>query len=302
MGQRLDASIIDELPSLAPREAPALPWPEMVGAMANGPSRRSLTVLIPAYNEYSTVTALIDKVLRSPLVAQVVIVDDGSTDATAAVIVQWLNERSSPENIDFIRHAANRGKGAAIRTGLALANGDVVLIQDADLEYDPDDYPSLVVPILSGRTDVVYGSRFLDGRNRAGSIVNRVCVWLLNAAVRLLYGVKISDEATCYKAFRTDLLKRLELRCERFEFCPEVTAKLCGLGIAIHEVPIGYAPRTTAEGKKIGWHDAIEAFWTLLWWRFAPLKLLDDGELADAKTRARRVNEAQLREVAEVSA
>lgn len=267
-------------------------------AVSNG-GDALLSVIVPVYDEAATVIALLDRVAAAPLRKQAIVVDDGSRDATARLVERRINCEADAA---LIRHAANRGKGAAIRTGLAFATAEVVVIQDADLEYDPEDYPLLVEPILSGEADVVYGSRFLGGRNRAGSFPNRFCVSLLNASVRLLYGVKISDEATCYKAFRTDLLKRLDLRCERFEFCPEVTAKLCRLGIVIHEVPIRYTPRTKAEGKKIGWRDAVEAFATLLWWRFAPVRLLDDDELAAVKADAPRDEETALPEAAEVSA
>jgi glycosyltransferase involved in cell wall biosynthesis len=150
---------------------------------------------------------------------------------------------------------------------LAAARGDVTLIQDADLEYDPDDYPKLVEPIRNGDADVVYGSRYRCQENYLPWTPNRVCVHLLNVMVRMLYRQRITDEATCYKVFRTDLLRRLDLQCERFEFCPEVTAKVCRAGVPIREVPIRFHPRFAADGKKIRWKDGVEAVWTLLRWR-----------------------------------
>ena len=144
-----------------------------------------------------------------------------------------------------------------------------MLVQDADLEYDPEDYPFLVEPIRSDEAQVVYGSRYLTGDNPSPGKANLLCVKLLSVIVWMLYGQRTTDEATCYKVFRTDLMKRLDLQCERFEFCPEVTAKVCRLGLRIHEVPISYLPRTVADGKKISWRDGLVAIWTLLWWRVA---------------------------------
>lgn len=237
-----------------------------------------LTVLVPVFNEARTVMALLRRVAASPYSAQIIVIDDDSRDETVPLIERWLRDDSRCE-ATLLRRSENGGKGAAIRTGLPHARGEIVLIQDADLEYDPDDYPALIEPIRSGSADVVYGSRFPGSGARSGRAWHRLCRLLLNAAVWMLYGRRLTDEATCYKVFRTDLLRRLDLKCERFEFCPEVTSKLCRLGIAIHEVPISYRPRTTAEGKKIGWRDAVQAFWTLIWWRFAPVRLLSDEEL-----------------------
>lgn len=234
----------------------------------------SLTVLIPAFNEASTIGEILNRVLAIPYQKQVIVIDDGSEDGTGGIAEQWPVEQAAEHQVLVLRHAENRGKGAAIRTGLEHARGEITIIQDADLEYDPQDYPALVERIGLGDAQVVYGSRTQAAVGWRGS-AHRLCRRLLNLAVFCLYGRRIADESTCYKAFRTDLLKRLELRCERFEFCPEVTAKLCRLGLPIHEVPISYQPRSAAEGKKIGWRDAVEAFWTLVYWRFAPVKLVD---------------------------
>ncbi|MBN1908516.1 MAG: glycosyltransferase family 2 protein [Pirellulales bacterium] len=228
-------------------------------------SRRPLlTVIVPVYNEAATIGAVLRKVLRVPLDKQVVVVDDGSTDQTPDRLKPWAGR---PE-VEIVGHRVNRGKGAAIRTGLALARGRFTIIQDGDLEYDPRDYARLVEPLASGRARVVYGSRYLaepnDGR-RWNSF--RWGVSVLNVFTWMLYGQRLTDEATCYKAFPTELLRSMRLDCERFEFCPEVTAKACRLGLKIHEVPIRYVARRIGEGKKIRWRDGLAALAALWRWR-----------------------------------
>jgi glycosyltransferase involved in cell wall biosynthesis len=217
-----------------------------------------VTILIPVYNEFRTFPQVLERVLRAPLpegcTREVIVVDDGSTDGTTSMIAQFARD-----GVIRAQHStANFGKGMAIRTGLALASGD--------LEYDPDDYSRLIEPILAGEADVVYGTRFPGARNMA--LRNRVANRILTAAANFLYGARITDEATAYKAFRVPLLRSLDLKCKRFEFCPEVTAKLGRLGLAIHEVPIRYNARGIAEGKKIRASDGFEALWTLLRYRF----------------------------------
>jgi len=195
---------------------------------------------------------------------EVVVIDDGSTDGTTQVLGEQVRAgvvvgHYSPEN---------QGKGAALRAGISIATGDIVLIQDGDLEYDPTDYRRILEPIVRGEADVVYGSRFLSqpvGMAWKNRIANRI----LTAAANLLYGAGISDEATAYKAFRMGVLASLRLECRRFEFCPEVTAKLCRLGYRIHEVPIRYNARGIADGKKIRAGDGLQALWTLARYRFA---------------------------------
>jgi glycosyltransferase involved in cell wall biosynthesis len=217
-------------------------------------------VLVPVHNERETIQEALRRVKAAPGEKEIIVVDDASTDGTLALL-------EADPDIRLLRHAQNQGKGAAIRTALAQVTGDVVIIQDADLEYDPQDYPRVVDPIRRGEARVVYGSRFLSGRP-AMRWPNYLCNRLLVLAANLLYGARITDEATCYKAFDATLLRDLPLDCRRFEFCPEVTAKVRRRGVRIHEVPIRYTARTFDAGKKIRAWDAVEAFWTLLRYRF----------------------------------
>lgn len=224
-----------------------------------------LSVLMPAYNEAATLPHVVERVMAVPVEKEVIVVDDGSTDSTWQVI-QELAARW-PNAVRPLRHDRNRGKGAALQTAAGHITGDVVIIQDADLEYDPADYPRLLEPFASPEVQVVYGSRNL-GRNPRSSWSfywgGRLLSWLAN----LLYGSRITDEATGYKAFRADLFRRLGIQSAGFEFCPEVTAKILRQGISIHEVSISYRPRSRSEGKKISWRDGLIAIWTLVKYRF----------------------------------
>jgi glycosyltransferase involved in cell wall biosynthesis len=220
-----------------------------------------LSVIIPAYNERDTIVEAIQRVRNSPLDKEVIVVDDASTDDTAALV-----EGLAGSDVMLLRQAQNQGKGAAIRRGLAAATGDIVLIQDADLEYDPADYPKLVAPIESGDATVVYGTRAPEFRGMR--LPHRIFNWVAARLANLLYRARITDEATCYKVFRADVIKAIPLKCERFEFCPEVTAKVRKRGIDIHEVPVSYEARSVGAGKKIRWWDGVEALWTLVKYRF----------------------------------
>jgi len=225
-----------------------------------------LTVIVPVYNEAATVGELLRRLLAAPYPdKQIIIVDDGSRDGTAAILQSWAN----CPNILLLRHGENRGKGAAVRTGLERATGQITIIQDADLEYDPNEFPAVIEPIRRGDAQVVYGSRYLRPVERLPWSRFRVAVVLLNVLVRGLYGQRLTDEATCYKAMPTELYRSLQLRSNGFELCLEITSKICRAGIHILEVPISYHPRSANEGKKIGWRDAFRGCWAVAKWRVA---------------------------------
>ena len=224
-----------------------------------------LSVLVPAFNEERTLAEIVRRVAAVPLAKEILVVDDGSTDDSWAIIKELAETH---HDLVALRHPQNLGKGAAIRTALEHARGDLTIVQDADLEYDPADYPALIAPILERRTNVVYGSRPLEKSNRYPIDRFRMGSFAMTWIANVLYGRHITDEATCYKVMRTDLLRSLDLRSRGFEFCAEVTAKLMRRRERIVEVPIHYRGRTVAEGKKIGWRDAFHGAWTLLKYRF----------------------------------
>jgi glycosyltransferase involved in cell wall biosynthesis len=233
-------------------------------APGSTPRYRKLSVIVPVYNERNTVAEIVRRMraVELPLEREIVIVDDGSDDGTRHVLSQLADS-----TIRVVLHDHNRGKGSAIRTGLAQATGDLVLIQDADLEYDPDDWPRLLAPALKGRSQVVYGSRF-TGERRNMLFLHWVGNRFLSLVTNVLYNTTLSDMETCYKLFDRSLLNDIQLRAERFDFEPEVTAKVLRRGIRIYEVPISYSGREFAEGKKITWRDGLAALWTLLKYRF----------------------------------
>lgn len=235
-------------------------YPQPVMPNPGGPE---VTVLIPALNEERTLAEVLDRVLALPLKVEVIVIDDGSTDRTSEILAGYS------DRVRVLRNERPSGKGNAIRQALPFATGATVIVQDADLEYAPEEIPRLIQPILDGRANVVYGTRFSSGLPREMALPNKIVNVLLVWSVRLLFAQRLTDEATCYKAFRTDLIKRMNLTCRRFEFCPEVTAKAMRLGEKILELPISYVPRSKAAGKKIRWTDAPDAFWTLLKHRFS---------------------------------
>lgn len=231
---------------------------------AQSPPTPDVSIIVPALNEEQTIQAVLDRLLALPLSMEILVVNDGSDDKTGEILSGF------GDKIRVLTNAKRGGKGNAIRQALVIATGRIVVIQDADLEYVPEELPALLEPILSGRTRVAYGSRFMKGAIKGMALPNRIVNVLLVWAVAILYGRKVTDEATCYKALDRGLLMKMNLQCERFEFCPEVTAKAFRLGEKIEEVPISYVPRNKLAGKKIRWTDAPEAFWTLLkyrWWK-----------------------------------
>jgi glycosyltransferase involved in cell wall biosynthesis len=231
---------------------------------------KKLSVIVPVYNEELYVEAVIRRVMEIVLPAgltlEIIVVDDGSTDRTREV----LESLPAKDVLKVHFQNANFGKGTAIRAGLEKVTGDIVLIQDADLEYSVSDYPTLLQPILDGKATVVYGSRFL-GKITGMKFANRVFNILIRLMVNALFGARITDEATAYKLMTTDIMRGLHLQSQRFEICPEMTAKILRQGHPIYEVPIEYNGRNHEEGKKIGWRDAVSAITTLLRYRFAPL-------------------------------
>ncbi|MEW6365248.1 MAG: glycosyltransferase family 2 protein [Acidobacteriota bacterium] len=223
-----------------------------------------LSVILPVYNEEPTVRQCVERTLSLPLDLEVVVVNDGSTDGTRRI----LESMDCQPRLRVVHAERNGGKGTAIRIGLQHVTGDIVIIQDADLEYDCNEYSNMLVPFQDPETSVVYGSRFL-GRIEQMRLINRIANRFFTWFANVLFRANITDEATCYKAFRTDLLKDLDLRCRRFEFCPEVTAKVLRRHIPIKEVPITYRARTHEEGKKIGWRDGWMVIYTLLRYRLS---------------------------------
>jgi glycosyltransferase involved in cell wall biosynthesis len=219
-----------------------------------------LSVLIPVYNERETIDIIVDQVRATPIAKEIICVDDASSDGTKEILETLLAQGRIDQ---LYRQPMNRGKGAAIRQALSMSTGDIVIVQDADLEYDPADWPTLLEPILDGRADACFGSRFLGGTHRVLYYWHSVGNHLLTLYSNMLTNLNLTDMETCYKAMRGEMARSLlpKLTAERFGFEPEITARLAAANARIYEVPIGYSGRTYAEGKKIGWKDGIAAFW-----------------------------------------
>lgn len=219
-----------------------------------------LSIIIPIYNEEESLPEVLKRVRSVDWPdKEIILVNDCSTDRTESILEP---EKDQPNTI-VLTHETNMGKGAAIRSGLRYFTGDIVIIQDADLEYEPSEIVNVVQPIAKGKTQVCYGSRFM-GSAKGMRLENRVANWILAKMVSVLFGQRITDEATAYKAFHRNAIERISLECRGFEFCPEVTSKIMKLGVPILEVPVNFKARTFAEGKKIGWPDFVVAVWTIL--------------------------------------
>ncbi|MEY3299767.1 MAG: hypothetical protein RLZZ597_3027 [Cyanobacteriota bacterium] len=221
-----------------------------------------LTVVIPCFNEVTTIQQVVDAVRQSPVKnSEIIIVDDGSTDGTREILKQAI----APQVDQVIYHPFNRGKGAALRSGFAAARGDIVIVQDADLEYDPQDFPRMIDPILNGKADVVFGSRFQGGApHRVVYYWHMVGNKFLTTLSNMLTNINLTDMETCYKAFRREIIQSIEIQENRFGFEPEVTAKVAKLNCRIYEVGISYYGRTYKEGKKIGWKDGVRAIYCII--------------------------------------
>lgn len=224
-----------------------------------------LSILIPVYNEKNTIEKLIQKVKSVNISKEIIIIDDGSIDGTRDIL-----KNLKDSEIKVILQDKNQGKGFCIRTGIKYVTGDIVAIQDADLEYDPHDFIDIIKPIMEGETKIVYGTRFPKNKKRPSIFKNKFYLAnkILTITANILYDARITDEATCYKIFDSEVIKSIDLTCKRFEFCPEVTAKARKKGYKITELPISYYPRSENEGKKIKYRDGFEALWTLIKFRF----------------------------------
>ncbi|MCG6916375.1 MAG: glycosyltransferase family 2 protein [Deltaproteobacteria bacterium] len=224
-----------------------------------------ISVVIPVYNEVQTIKEIVARVQGVELEKEIIVVDDYSTDGTREHLRE-INQLH--ENVKVLYHDHNQGKGAALRTGFAAITGDIVIIQDADLEYDPSEYPRLLAPIVDGRADVVYGSRFLGGPHRVLFFWHYVGNKFVTLLSNMLTNLNLTDMETCYKVFKKEVLHGIKVKSNRFGFEPEFTAKIAKKGFRIYETPISYSGRTYAEGKKIGWKDGVKAIFAILWFRF----------------------------------
>ena len=232
---------------------------------------KKLSIIIPVFNEERTVAELLDKVIRVVLphgiTKEIIVINDGSTDGTLEILKRYNNK------IKLIQHHTNLGKGAAVRTGFGAAKGDFLLIQDADLEYSPEDYTRLLEPLMKKTSKVVYGTRLVDyplrlwGSNKTPLPIHWISNKFLTKLTNILYGSKLTDMETCYKMFTQEVLKKLNLTSNKFDIEPEITAKILLSGFSIHEIPIKVKPRTRSEGKKIGWKDGIQAIWAIFKYR-----------------------------------
>ena len=254
-------------------------------------SRPQLSVIVPVYNEVATVRTLLERVMAVRISKEIIVVDDGSTDGTPTALeeVQAAIPDTPDNRLTLLFRPRNRGKGAAVRAAIGRVTGDIVIIQDADLEYDPSEYPRLIQPILDGHADVVYGSRFVGSPRRVLMFWHTVGNKLLTLVSNMCTNLNLTDMETCYKVFRADILKRIPIRSDRFGLEPELTAKVAHLRCRVYEVPIAYYGRSYSEGKKIGWKDGVSAAWTIVRFSMRP----DIGREDEGFTTLRRYSEFQ---------
>src|SRR5437867_1736688 len=257
--------------------------------------RPRLSVLVPVYNEAGTLHAVLERVMAVPIPKEIIVVDDGSTDGTRAVLEELhAATRETPENrLVVLFQEQNQGKGAAVRRAVEHVTGEIALVQDADLEYDPAEYPRLIQPILDGHADVVFGSRFLGSPRRVLFFWHTVANRLLTLVSNVCTNLNLTDMETCYKVFRANILRRIPIRSNRFGLEPELTAKVAHLRCRVYEVPIAYHGRQYSERKKIAWKDGFSALWTIFRFAFRP----DSGREDQGYTTLRRVERSEERRV-----
>ena len=262
-----DPSVVPANPAVGHADAGTPAANRRLARLARAQREYVLSVLIPVYNEVNTLLELIDRVRDVEITKEIILVDDGSTDGTRELMRAQI-EGQFPD-VKVFYHERNQGKGAAIRTAISQATGDYLIVQDADLEYDPREYYTLLEPLLDGRADVVYGSRFLGGgAHRVHFFWHRIGNGLLTLLSNMLTNLNLTDMEVCYKVFKREVLQSINLRCNKFDFEPEVTAKVAKKRCRIYEVPISYSGRDYEEGKKIGWRDGVQAIWTIIKYKF----------------------------------
>ena len=225
-----------------------------------------LSLIMPVYNESATIRQIVEKVMAVPLDIELIILDDASTDDTAQILANEIHIQYP--GIKILTHSINKGKAAAIKTAIPYTTGDIITVQDGDLETEPNDLIHLTAPIMNGEASIVYGSRYLNVKEEHLYLSYQMGGRVLSWTVNLLYGQHITDEPACYKVFKADILRSIKLDYDRFEFCPEVTAKVSKIGYKIKELPMNYYPRSFAEGKKLNWVDGLKALWVLIKYRF----------------------------------
>ena len=253
----MSTTTVSDLPAL--KDLPAEP--------ATARTDFVLSVIMPVYNEAKTIEEIVRRVRATPYTKELILVDDGSTDGTRDILENKI--KPAYKDVKVVMHERNQGKGAAVRTAITQISGDYALIQDADLEYDPKDYPALLAPIIEGKADVVFGSRFVGGgAHRVHLFWHMIANKMLTMLSNMMTNLNLTDMEVCYKVFRSEILKGITLKSDRFDFEPEITAKVAKKRCRVYEVPISYDGRDYEEGKKIGWRDGVKALWTIIKYRF----------------------------------